>query len=33
MYQLDLLRSVGFGNVEILHKNSSFAAFGAIKRF
>ena len=31
MYQLDLLREVGFGEVEILHKNSSFAAFGAIK--
>jgi tRNA (cmo5U34)-methyltransferase len=31
MFQLDLLRSVGFGNVEILHKNSCFAAFGAIK--
>lgn len=30
-YQLDLLRSVGFRNVEILHKNSCFAAFGAIK--
>ena len=32
MFQLDLLRSVGFGEVEILHKNSCFAAFGAIKR-
>jgi len=31
MFQLDLLRSVGFGNVEILHKNTCFAAFGAIK--
>jgi tRNA (cmo5U34)-methyltransferase len=31
MFQLDLLRSVGFGNVEILHKNSCFAAYGAIK--
>ena len=30
-YQLDLLRSVGFGSVDILHKNSCFAAFGAIK--
>ena len=30
-YQLDLLRSVGFANVELLHKNSCFAAFGAIK--
>lgn len=32
MFQLDLLRSVGFSDVEILHKNSCFAAFGAIKR-
>ncbi len=32
MFQLDLLRSVGFGDVELLHKNSCFAAFGAIKR-
>ncbi len=31
MYQLDLLRKVGFKHVEILHKNSCFAAFGAIK--
>lgn len=30
-FQLDLLRSVGFQTVEILHKNSCFAAFGAIK--
>ncbi len=30
-YQLDLLRNVGFQHVEILHKNSCFAAFGAIK--
>lgn len=30
-YQLDLLRQVGFKQVEILHKNSCFAAFGAIK--
>ena len=30
-YQLDLLRSVGFNHVELLHKNSCFAAFGAIK--
>ena len=30
-YQLDLLRKVGFDHVEILHKNSCFAAFGAIK--
>ena len=30
-YQLDLLRKVGFDHIEILHKNSCFAAFGAIK--
>jgi tRNA (cmo5U34)-methyltransferase len=30
-YQLDLLRQVGFQTVEVLHKNSCFAAFGAIK--
>lgn len=30
-YQLDLLRSVGFEKVELLHKNSCFAAFGAVK--
>ncbi len=30
-YQLDLLRHVGFAHVELLHKNSCFAAFGAIK--
>lgn len=30
-YQLDLLRKVGFKKVDILHKNSSFAAFGAVK--
>jgi len=32
MYQLDLLRSVGFDEVEILHKNNCFAAFGAVKK-
>jgi tRNA (cmo5U34)-methyltransferase len=31
MYQIDLLKQVGFNQIEILHKNSSFAAFGAIK--
>jgi tRNA (cmo5U34)-methyltransferase len=31
MYQVDLLREVGFRRVEILHKNGCFAAFGAIK--
>lgn len=30
-YQLELLREVGFSSVELLHKNSCFAAFGAIK--
>jgi len=30
-YQLDLLRRVGFRQIELLHKNSCFAAFGAIK--
>lgn len=31
MWQLALLQQVGFENVEILHKNSCFAAFGARK--
>lgn len=31
MDQIDLLRAVGFQRVEILHKNSTFAAFGGIK--
>ena len=31
LFQLDLLREVGFSSVELLHKNSCFAAFGAIK--
>lgn len=31
LYQVDLLREVGFREVEILHKNSWFAAFGGIK--
>jgi tRNA (cmo5U34)-methyltransferase len=30
-YQLELLRKVGFKQVDILHKNSCFVAFGAIK--
>jgi len=30
-YQLDLLRRVGFRSVDLLHKNSCFAAFGAVK--
>ena len=31
LYQLDLLRQVGFSQVEVLHKNVCFAAFGAVK--
>ena len=31
LFQCDLLRRCGFREVEILHKNSVFAAFGAIK--
>jgi tRNA (cmo5U34)-methyltransferase len=31
LFQLDLLRQVGFAQVEVLHKNISFAAFGAVK--
>lgn len=31
MFQIDLLREAGFREVEILHKNSCFAAFGALK--
>jgi tRNA (cmo5U34)-methyltransferase len=31
MFQLDLLRHVGFAQVEVLHKNVCFAAFGAVK--
>jgi tRNA (cmo5U34)-methyltransferase len=30
-YQMKLLERVGFGKVELLHKNLCFAAFGAIK--
>ena len=30
-HQLDLLRKVGFKSVDILHKNSCFAAYGAVK--
>lgn len=30
-FQMELLRKVGFAHVELLHKNSCFAAFGAIK--
>ena len=31
LFQCDLLRRAGFRDVEILHKNAVFAAFGAIK--
>jgi len=31
LFQLDLMRVVGFGAVDVLHKNSCFAAFGGIK--
>ena len=31
-FQLDLLRTVGFSEVELLHKNSCYAAFGGMKR-
>lgn len=31
MFQLDLLKQVGFTNVELLHKTGPFAAFGGIK--
>jgi tRNA (cmo5U34)-methyltransferase len=31
-FQLDLLRRVGFADVDVLHKNGCFAAFGAVKR-
>jgi tRNA (cmo5U34)-methyltransferase len=32
LFQLDLLRRVGFAGVDVLHKNGCFAAFGAVKR-
>ncbi|MFO0969631.1 MAG: class I SAM-dependent methyltransferase [Gemmataceae bacterium] len=32
VFQLDLLRQAGFAQVEVLHKNVCFAAFGAVKR-
>ena len=31
MYQLDLMRSVGFRTVDVLHKHSRFATFGGVK--
>lgn len=30
-YQLDVLRQVGFCNIDIIHKNACFAAFGGVK--
>ena len=31
LFQLDLLRQVGFAQVDVLHKNVCFAAFGSVK--
>jgi tRNA (cmo5U34)-methyltransferase len=31
MFQLNLLREVGFSQIDVLHKNVCFAAFGAVK--
>ncbi len=31
IFQLDMLRQAGFSRFEVLHKNSCFAAFGAVK--
>jgi tRNA (cmo5U34)-methyltransferase len=31
LFQLDLLRAVGFTSVDVLHKNACFAAFGGVK--
>jgi tRNA (cmo5U34)-methyltransferase len=31
LFQIDLLRQVGFRHAELLHKNSCFAAFGGVK--
>src|SRR5438477_112810 len=31
VFQLDALRAAGFTQVEVLHKNGPFAAFGALK--
>jgi tRNA (cmo5U34)-methyltransferase len=31
VYQLELLREVGFGGVDVLHKNGPFAAFGGAR--
>lgn len=32
MFQLDMMRQVGFNQIDVLHKNVCFAAFGAVKR-
>jgi tRNA (cmo5U34)-methyltransferase len=32
IFQLELLREVGFDQVDVLHKNLCFAAFGAVKK-
>jgi tRNA (cmo5U34)-methyltransferase len=32
IFQLDMMRQAGFDQIEILHKNVCFAAFGAVKR-
>jgi tRNA (cmo5U34)-methyltransferase len=31
LYQLDMMRQVGFAQVDVLHKNVCFAAFGGVK--
>jgi tRNA (cmo5U34)-methyltransferase len=31
VFQLNLLRGVGFGQIDVLHKNICFAAYGAVK--
>lgn len=31
LFQTDLLRETGFSQIEVLHKNTCFAAFGAVK--
>jgi tRNA (cmo5U34)-methyltransferase len=31
LFQLDLLREAGFAQVDVLHKNACFAAFGGVK--
>lgn len=31
MYQLDLIKKIGFSTVDVLHKNSCFSVFGGIK--